>query len=570
MEFGQIHTDDFKKLHNPKIFGKHVLERIPYSAQELRLRCTFPRNIIVTGRGTGKTTVCIGDDATRKLTVQPLFDSWMYGLDYPLTAKVLIIGNVKETAKLSQDNIRHNFQTNEFLQTFKDKDQFTREHIATIHDSHCWIKTASNAARGIHADMKLDKATGEVVKGKIYIYVDELWFVSNSELMEAILEPMLMFGGPGSQINAYTTPYGQEGSAWDIYSGPATKPCPQKFIRNPITGQKTYLFDRNLCEKCKAEGGWRKFHIESYQNPYIDLKQELETKRRLEKTGRGIIWNQEHLGLPQVSVGLFFNGAHIRQMTSQDERMSLWTIEEMVMMEPKTGDWLIGVDNNSGIKSKKADYASVSLKERLPNGKVELRYVGRFRYGDLPKVSLKGFREIKNESYSATTLFVIELLRLILARCRGKRKVYVGFGYGQAIMTALENDYPNVFEYVTDSGKEIAQCFLHFRTMIELERFKCPFIGWLVEEMKYLTGIDENSEGDRLKIKKSKSWGSGKTVDGLFAIAYGMKGTMDQVVTLRSGYSKPRIKTPFQSPQIDFLKTSVDSIKYKKTSVSIF
>ena len=157
-----------------------------------------------------------------------------------------------------------------------------------------------------------------------------------------------------------------------------------------------------------------------------------------------------------------------------------------------------------------------------------------------------------------------------MSKLSGKIKVYVGFGYGQAIMTALENEYPNTFEYVTDSQKNIAACFVHFRAMIELDLFKMPWIDWLVQEFRFLIGVDENSDEEKLKIHKARSsWGSDITVDGLYAIAYMLSGTMEQVVNLRSGTVNPSINLPFGKRSITSgLFTPVGGVNFNLTSIN--
>jgi hypothetical protein len=537
-----ITPNELKPLYDRKVFGRYVLHREPYNIQEVMLLCTHPRRICVTGRGIGKTKVGIGDDATFKTSVKPYFDQWLYGLDKPLPAKVVIIGNVKDTAKMSQENIRSNYQDSPFLYQFIDHSQFTQTNIKTINGSQILIKSATNAARGIHADMKLDKS-GSIIKGPIYIYIDEYWFIENKDLIDAIVGPMLMYGGPGSQIVAYTTPFGKEGPAWDIMSAPSTKPCMQKFTIDKRTGMKTCKFDRNICEICKSKGGWRLFQVESYQNPFADKAHLLETRRMLLESGRGIVWNQEYLGIPEESAGLFFNRSHILQATSEKDDMRLWSLEELLILEKQTGDWIVGVDSNSGIKKKKQDYGVISLAKKTPGGTVELKYIQRFRYKSLPEGI---FPNINRNTQSSVTIFMIEVLKMILSRLSGRIKVYVGFGYGQAIMTALENEYPNIFEYVTDSQKNIAACFVHFRAMIELNLFKMPWVDWLIDEFRFLIGVDETSDEEKLKIHKARSsWGSDITVDGLYAIAYMLSGTMEQTVHLRSGTINHSIEKPF-------------------------
>ncbi len=563
----EINPVDFKRLYNRKVFGRHALNRFPYSGQEVIILCTFPKILVVTGRGTGKSEVLIADDTIFKATVKPIFDGWMYGLKKPLTSKTIILGNIKSTAKMSQNNIKRGFKSSDFLWDMVE--HATAEYMRTKDGSEISIKTASDSARGVHATVELDEK-GMAIKHPIYIKIDEVWFIDNKDLLEAVLEPMLMYGGPGSQLAGYTTPYGQEGPGWEIYSDENNVHCPQKYTIDKRTGLRTYSFDRELCEVCKAQNSgadWRIFQLESYQNPYADRKQLVGTKRRLIRTGKAVIWNQEYCGVPEASAGLFFTRSHIIQMTNQDKNMRLWSIEEILLMDPQPGEWLIGIDDNSGIKSKHADYASLAIGKREGNA-CQLKFIIRIRYGEIPHV----FPYIKRGTLSETTLFLIELTRLLLKqKLVGKAKVFIDFGYGQAIMTALENEFPNKLEYVKNSGLEIGQCFLNMRTLIETDRFKMPGIDWVIDECKYLIGLDEHAEdNDKLKIQKARSsWGDKKTVDGLFAIAYMLKGMMGAVVHLRGGTIDRDMRLPFNLNS-DPLKifTPVGSDQFNLTSVN--
>jgi len=73
-----------------------------------------------------------------------------------------------------------------------------------------------------------------------------------------------------------------------------------------------------------------------------------------------------------------------------------------------------------------------------------------------------------------------------------------------------------------------------------------------------------------LKIQKARSsWGDSKTVDGLFAIAYMLKGMMGAVVHLRGGTINRDMKLPFNLHS-DPLKifTPVGSDQFNLTSVN--
>jgi len=139
-------------------------------------------------------------------------------------------------------------------------------------------------------------------------------------------------------------------------------------------------------------------------------------------------------------------------------------------------------------------------------------------------------------------------------------------------MTALENEYPGKLEYVKNSGLEIGQCFLNLRTLIETDRFKMPWVDWVIEETKYLQGLDERAEdNDHLKIKKARSsWGDMRTVDGLYAIAYAAKGMMGQVARLRSGIMTHDLRLPFSPINAQNLFNPVGDGKYNLTSVNHF
>jgi hypothetical protein len=360
-----------------------------------------------------------------------------------------------------------------------------------------------------------------------------------------VIEPMFLAGGWGSMLTLCSTPYGESGDMWDLYDAKTTGDCLQAYELDG-EGRRQYTFDRELCKLCMKKNAAVRFNFASTENPYANERQLYDTKVALVNSGREEVWTQEYRGKPVSTAGLFFNEYHqelffddnlpLYRLSAQGRLVKLDADEEGAFEDPvqlkdfsrwaQGQEIYLGIDNNSGVKTKQADFAAIAAGWLRPDKKAQLLLCERFRKA-LPFLDDGAGGQVFDESKPheltnfmlALAIFLIETLR--------PRKVYIDQGFGQALYVPLVNRFgESLLEYIPTSDEQKHRCMVHVRRMIETGNFTSPAIQFLREEMKYLKVVADSLEQDKVKVEKAAAWGSvGKQVDGLFAIGYMMRGT---------------------------------------------
>jgi hypothetical protein len=525
--------DDLTKLYHPRVFGKVVLQREPYPAQAVVNLCPHPRQVTFCGRGVGKTSQMEGDNTARMASLQPIFDGLMHKSTKPIPMRIVIIGAVKDQAFELQQAIQSAFDRDSWLRSLKSVDT-TKTHIVLQDGTRILIRAATNAARGQHAQTFMTPKG--VVKGKIIVVIDEAAFIRQRDFFQEVVTPMLLMGGPGSQLRMFSTPYGQQGDAWDVYKRAGD--CKQPYTLD-AKGFRVYQFDKSLCRMCVAQNYAVRHNFASWENPHTDRKILLETKRNLVSQNREVVWDQEYRGVPSATAGLFFKpedhdlmwddglpeyrvsrtGDFVeRRLTTGGE-----PLEDIVRLDSlgnsRGSVWYLGADANQGIASRKCDYAALGLVEYTATHMAILRMGQRFKTAP-PYFNGKDFRP------GEVTPFMVELLAFLIRTFRVK-KLYVDQGSGQAYYVPLVQMFgESVVEYVPTSVQAKASCLYHFRSIVQMNRFRAPRIRDLETETLYLRVDQDSIEEDKLRVSKAAAWGTeGAEVDGLFAVAYALIGT---------------------------------------------
>lgn len=569
MSGGPLPVEHIRKLHNKRIFGKVLLGREPYvfrepkrddkgvivgftpkitgvSYQYVIVHCPAPRRLIVTGRGIGKSEIIIGNEVPFKALLQPYFDQVGNFLHRPLPQKIILLGNLRETARKLQEKVRRDCLSHPWLESLVA--EHTQTELEARNGSHIYVRTAGNdgsSARGLHSEI-LTNERGESVKGKIHAYLDEAAFMRAPRVIEEVIEPMMILN-PNSTVTITTTPYGEEGEVWRAWSDPTSMDCLQKSDVRPMTverlsadGERYYRdepfkmypgFDPELCKVCLQKRGWKRFNVATADNPFMVPEALWDRKNSLLRNGLELVWNQEHMGLFQKAAGLFFPPSTWLKMLDDS---ATFITEDLLLTAPTRlrGKFLLGLDSSSGIVTKGADFTALWLwEEILERG--ELHYYARMIYRWKKPPPVWGGRSY-NESDLLT--FVIHFVRWLRQRL-SIRRTTVGSGFGQGIYEGTRHDGEGPVDYFTDSETQLTSLFVWFRALAETGRIHLPpdcapggSHEWMSQEAGRL-GITEGTArgGLNFKVYKMAGWGSGKTVDGLFAGAYGLAPTVQVV-----------------------------------------
>lgn len=581
-----IQIADLKKLLNKRIFGKALLGREPYvfrtplrddkqvvvgyrpeiegvSYQYVILSCPAPRKLIVSGRGIGKSDIIIGNAVPHHALIQPFFDQAANYLTKPLPTKIILIGNLRETARKLQEKMRRDLLSHPLLASLVA--EHTQTELHTRHGSHVYVRTAGNdgsSVRGLHSEI-LTNERGQSVKGKIHIYYDEAAFSRARNLIEEVIEPMMILN-PNSSITVTTTPYGEEGEVWKAWSDQKSIDCMQhyemrrQFVeRLTLEGERYYRmetfrvypkFDLEVCARCMSKRGWKRFAVPTAENPFMVPEALYDRRMSLIRNGLELVWNQEHMGLFQKAAGLFFPPAVWLKMLD-DEAVFLDEDKDLRAFPGKrTGKFYLGIDSSSGIVTKGADFTALWLWEEVMVGRDAHYFARMVRRWRRPPEAWDG------KAYDETRLlqFVIDFVRFLKKKTTVKR-LTVGFGFGQGIYTSLQNDDDLRMDYYTDSEPELAAGFVWFRALGEMGRIHLPADcapggrhGYVSEEAGRLGITDGTTAGLRFKVYKMAGWGSGKTVDCLFAGMYGLKPTM-RLLGMVAGttvQTRPQVESP--------------------------
>jgi hypothetical protein len=197
-------------------------------------------------------------------------------------------------------------------------------------------------------------------------------------------------------------------------------------------------------------------------------------------------------------------------------------IEELVdlsSLRTGRGDCYLGIDPNQGIESKRADYAALALVEVTRQKKAALRFCMRFQKA-LPYFDGVDYRS------GDVTPFVLAAAIFLLEHF-GVKRIFIDQNFGQAYYVPLVQKYGETrVQYIPGSLPQKQHCLVHWRSMIERGRFESPAIRFLMDECRYLAVEQDSLDEDKVRVNKAKGWGTaGAQVDGIFAVAYAMRGT---------------------------------------------
>ena len=523
------------RLAHPAVFGKRTTGKIPFSAQLVAMLCPHRTPIFSLGRDTGKSDLMIAQGEVAKVVVLPPLLAYLHRLTRPVPVDVVLIASVKEQAFELQAKIQNVIQSADWLRAMVSVDS-TKTNIVFDTRSRIMVRPATNAARGLHAKTF---ATGKgIMRGALRVLVDEGWFLRQADFYHAVVSPMMGDAGPGSRMAVYSTPYGQQGEVWDMWSDARTGDCAQPYVVDG-DGRRQHSFDRAFCQQCMMRWSRVRHNFASTENPYINRRYLLEEKRRLLGMGLKEVWKQEYLGIPSSTSGLFFKPEHqglmwndelpeyrisdsgdfVRRLAGSVEEGAVEELVDLSSLRLGGGDYFLGIDPNQGIESKRADYAAVALVEMTRQKKAVLWFCMRFRK------ALPYFDGIDYRSGDVTPFVLAAAVFLI--EHFGVKRVFVDQNFGQAYYVPLVQRYgESRIQYIPGSLQQKQHCLVHWRSMIERGKYEAPAIKFLVEETRYLQVEQDSLDEDKVRVDKAKGWGTqGAQVDGTFAVAYAMRGT---------------------------------------------
>jgi len=233
-----------------------------------------PINVVITGRGTGKSRIINTQKAIMEATIEPYIRAWLYKCNRPIPAKIIVVGNTKDTALLLRNSIHHTLESSPLLYSMVKED--TKTYIRFYNGSEIFIRTAGTdgrTTRGFHPDV-IKNSVGEDVGCTIIYLFDEACFSRATTIVNEVFRPSLQVGNVFSGIFITSTPWGQSGEIFDL-------------VENPGDLVRIHNFA-------------------SFHNKYTNLAILLDFRRRLEKAGAAPIYNRETLGMFQSEEGLFF------------------------------------------------------------------------------------------------------------------------------------------------------------------------------------------------------------------------------------------------------------------------
>lgn len=558
----QIPIPELKKLANKRIFAKALIGREPYvfreplrddrgvvvgfnpkkiigvSYQYVVLVCPAPKKLVITGRATGKTGVMIGDDAPHAALIQPYFDGAWNFLDRPLPTKIVVVGNLRDTSRRIQEQMRRDILDNEWMNRLVS--EHTQTYMLMRNGSETFIKTSGNdgsSVRGLHGEI-LTNQKNQTVKAVIRFYLDELAFSRARNLLREVVEPILMLN-PRSSVQVTTTPYGEEGEVYDAWKDATSMDCMQEFSMESVfvermtdDGVRYYReepfrvykkFDTDVCHRCLSVRGYKRFNVATADNPFVVPELLYNQKRTLLANGLSLVWNQEHMGLFQKSAGRFFPPSVWLKMIDDDVQFFDEITDIVEYPTQRRGTFYLGIDSSSGIATKGSDFCAIALWEAIGQPNEEHFYLRHLRRWQVPPEVWRSKAYVGDKDL---LLFVVDFIVMLYLKIL-INQVSIGFGFGQGIFVGLrQKDVTS--EYFTDSEQEMAAGFTVFRALGALGRIHLPpevaeggSHEWLTQESGWL-GIGAAATGLHFKAYKTPGWGTGKTVDGLFACMYGL------------------------------------------------
>jgi hypothetical protein len=301
------------------------------------------RELCVTGRGTGKTSVLQELNAADIAVFMPYFLQLYYSKPKPVDVTIIFVGSQKKYAIDRMDKVKTLIRNNSYLERhLVNEDVWRKDNVDLMNRCKLRAEVASDKARGYHS---------EDAEGVVLYLLEEFAFwggtgcMSGEKFIQEVADQSF-----GSRIGAFTTPYGKRGGAWWAWNHPQ----------------------------------WLKFNFPRWFNPRVDRRKlAAEIKRKI-AMGRQIIVDQEIRGLFVDDVGLWFtmeiwlksiNNSLEWEFDDQDNYFSVLKQLERMAAEgvKKRGYYLLGADPNKGVRSSHADPFGLCLLERV--GK---KYFNRF------------------------------------------------------------------------------------------------------------------------------------------------------------------------------------------------
>lgn len=289
---------------------------------------------VITGRGTGKSSVIDTQKVLMEATTEPYVRAYLSKSNIPIPTKILVVGNTKATSLLLRHSIHNAFQSSESLYSFVEDDSKT--YIST-NNGTCEIHflTAGvdgRGARGHHAEIikNIEKMN---VKCTIIIILDEGMFTRATSIFSEVFIPSLQVGNTFSQALVTSTPYGNKGEISDMR-------------KNPIESQLDVRFA-------------------SYHNKYSDVMLLSELRKKMIKTGQGPIYNREVLGLEESDDSLYWSfKIWSKSIDGSIDWMDLEEIESLKRKAehlPLPGKYYCAVDPNKFREIPGGDFAAFLL-----------------------------------------------------------------------------------------------------------------------------------------------------------------------------------------------------------------
>jgi hypothetical protein len=302
------------------------------------------RIIVITGRGTGKTTIWQELNAADMACFMPFFLQIIYGEKKPIDVTIIFVANVKKGSRQRLEYTKNLIRSNPYLERhLVDYKQWTKEEVILKNGCMLRAEAASDRVRGYHARHR---------HGKVIYLMDEFAFFGGIQCMDGqkFVEEVASQSF-GANIGAFTTPYGKRGGAWWAWNHP----------------------------------DWTAFQFPRWKNPRVNRKSLANEIKRMVDMGRQIVVDQEIRGLFVEDAGLFFTmdiwmksiNASLEWEFGDDQNNYHKVIQNLMDMEnrgvKKFGYYLCGVDPNKGSKKAGADPYAITLIE-----KVGRKYYNRF------------------------------------------------------------------------------------------------------------------------------------------------------------------------------------------------
>jgi hypothetical protein len=306
---------------------------VPFQAAALResFRGNKPINIIITGRGTGKTAIINTQKAIMEATIEPYIRAILLKCDRPVPTKVIVVGNTKDTALLLRSSIHFALESSELLYSLVADD--TKTYIRFHNGSEIFIRTAGvdgRTTRGFHADV-IKNRNGDETRCTIVYLFDEACFSRAPTIISEVMRPSLQVGNTFSGLFVTSTPWGKSGEIYEMHE-------------NPMNTVKVHKFS-------------------SYHNKYTNLDILLDFRQRLEAAGAAPIYNREVLGIFQSEEGLFF--PWVIWSKSIDDSIDWVEYDEIERLAEEgvtfVGDYYLGLDPNKFRQLEEGDFAAYIL-----------------------------------------------------------------------------------------------------------------------------------------------------------------------------------------------------------------